>query len=361
MKRALLLATWVVAHSGAFAHDMSLVVPGPTANRYLCQDLSRVVIAHHELAHDGSSGRDNEHLDPAVVQTMVDEAVMAFTGAGSREAAWEQIIPDPTKKVAIKVNCQITGIYTKAVVVYAITNGLIARGVPEDNIIIYDRTDNAFCYAGFEPNPTGPGVRVGSLNHNDFGGYSSYPELYEIAKLLIGESGGFDCDYLINVPVCKALDGYSGVTLSLKNHYGTCSPGHDDIHNQICRTNALSPIRDKTRLIVLDALFCEYQWYNGRDQTWVDVVNKVIVSDDPVAVDYLGWQMIEQLRSAHSIPPVNPYPSFIDYAADVYGLGTNDPDQMEILELSLHKPSAIFSDGFEDGTTSMWSVTLPGV
>jgi hypothetical protein len=159
--------------------------------------------------------------------------------------------------------------------------------------------------------------------------------MYQIAKLLIDESGAYDCDYLINVPVCKALDGYSGVTMSLKNHYGTCTPRHDNIHIEICRTNTLAPIRDKTRLVVLDACYCEYKWFNGRDQTWVDVVNKVIVSDDPVAVDYHGWQIIEALRTAHDFPPVSPYPHFIDYAAEVYGLGTNDPGQMEIIELEL--------------------------
>lgn len=297
--------------------------------------LSRVAITHHPGAHDGSTGRDNVHLIDDAVRMMVNEAVRTFADTRTVAEAWEQIIPDPTKKVAIKINCQIPGIYTKAKVVIPITEGLIARGVPADNIIIYDRTDNAFSYAGFVQNPGGPGVRVGVLNDGDFGGYSDYAELYHIAKLLIDESGGYDCDYLINVPVCKALDGYSGVTMSMKNHYGTCDPRHDDIHNEICRTNALPAIRDKTRLIVLDACYCEYKWYNGRDQTWVDVVNKIMVSDDPVAVDYLGWQIIEAHRSQHGFPPCDPYPYAIDYAAEGYGLGTNDPDQMEIVEVQL--------------------------
>jgi len=322
-------------------------------DRVARRDLSRVVVARHVLAHDGSSGRDNAHLDPATVEAMVDEAVMAFTGEDSLVSAWQQVIPDPTGKVAIKVNCQITGIYTKSAVVNAIIDGLVERGVAEDDIIIYDRTENAFGVAGFVRNPLGPGVRVGVLGYGDLGGYSAHAELFEIAKLLIDESGDFDCDYLINVPVCKALDGYSGVTLSMKNHYGTCSPRHEDIHNEICRTNALPAIRDKTRLIVLDALYCQYIWSGGADQTHVDVVNSVVVGTDPVAVDYHGWQLIAQLRAAHSVPPVSPYPHFIDYAAEVYGLGTNDPAQMELIELDLHPPE-IFADGFEDGSTSAW-------
>jgi hypothetical protein len=296
---------------------------------------SRVAIACHPRAHDGSSGRDNVHLIDDAVRMMVDEAVRAYAGTSTLIEAWEQIIPDPTRKVAIKINCQIAGIFTKAKVVFPICDGLIARGVPPDNIIIYDRRQTGFGYAGFVRDPDGPGIRIGVLTEGDFGGYSAHSDLYHIAKLLISESGEFDCDYIINVPVCKALDGYSGVTLSMKNHYGTCDPEHTDIHNAICARNALPAIRDKTRLIVLDACYCEYKWVNGRDQTWVDVVNKIMVSDDPVAIDYLGWQIIEQLRCDHGLPPCEPYPYFIDHAAEVYGLGTNDPDQMEIVEIHL--------------------------
>ncbi|MHC4611661.1 MAG: DUF362 domain-containing protein [Planctomycetota bacterium] len=329
--------------------------PGP-ATAYSSADrgsrtgggLSRVVFAHHPGAHDGSEGRDNVHLNAEAVRLMVDQAVKGFANSNSLVEAWEQIIPDPTRNVAIKINCQISGIFTKAKVVTPIADGLIARGVPADNIIIYDRNNTAFSYAGFVRNPGGPGVRVGVLSYGDFGGYSVHAEMYHIAKLLIDESGDFDCDYLINVPVCKALDGYSGVTMALKNHYGTCDPRHGDIHNEICLTNVLGPIRDKTRLVVLDACYCEYKWINGRDQTYVDVVKKIIVSDDPVAIDYHGWQIIAQLRAAHGLAPVSPYPYFIDYAADIYGLGTNDPAQMEIIELELPYPGDFDGDGDVD-------------
>ncbi len=67
---------------------------------------------------------------------MVDAGIKAFTGKSSIEEAWRQVIPDKTKKVAIKVNCQTTGIYTKAKVVEAVTDGLILRGVCPSNIVI---------------------------------------------------------------------------------------------------------------------------------------------------------------------------------------------------------------------------------
>lgn len=69
--------------------------------------------------------------------------------------------------MAIKINCQINAIRSKARVVDPIVVGLLARGVAAENIIIYDRNDNAFSQAGFHYNPSGPGVRVGVLEDGD--------------------------------------------------------------------------------------------------------------------------------------------------------------------------------------------------
>ncbi|MFC1863194.1 DUF362 domain-containing protein [Thermodesulfobacteriota bacterium] len=255
-----------------------------------------------------------------------------FTGQSTVSDAWAEIIPDPTRKVAIKVNCQITGIYTKSKVVNCITDGLIVRGVSADNIVIYDRTNTAFEYAGFVKN-TSNGIKVGEVT--ELGGYT-YPNdsgLYGMAKLLCGQTGQYDCDYLINVPCHKAIDGYAGVTLSMKNHYGTCYPNHSDIMNRIAIINALSQIKDKTRLIVLDAIFCEYKYFNGRGQSNIDITNNLMFATDPVALDEVGWQMIESLRAIHGLQPVDPTPDYIHIAATDYGLGIDDPNQIEIFDI----------------------------
>lgn len=200
----------------------------------------------------------------------------------------------------------------------------------EDHIIIYDRTDNAFHYGGFVKN-TGSGVKVGTVA--ELGGYSSTAGLYGMAKLMCGESGTYDCDYLINVPCHKALEGYSGVTPSMKNHYGTCTPEHGDIMNRIPLYNALPQIRDKTRLIVLDAIFSEYKWYNGRGQQYVVTTNKLMFSTDPVATDYEGWQMIDDIRANHGLGPVTPTPDFIHNAAVDHALGTDDPNRIVLVDV----------------------------
>ena len=326
---------------------------------------SRVVTMYHPGASAAGSGLDNADLDEKVVRQMVNSGILKFTGEKDLKQAWTQIIPDPTKKVAIKINCQIQGVYTKAKVVQPLVDGLISRGVPADNIIIYDMTNNAFELGGFKPN-LGEGVKVGRVA--DFGGYSRF--LYNrLANLLTGgyehsawnmaaqvsqesKRGSFrflanlllpnqppswNCEYLINVPVLKALDGYSGVTLSMKNHYGSFanpSEHHDDIMDHIPLINSRPEIHKKTRLIVLDAIFGEYKWKNSRDQRYVERVNKILISNDSVSIDTIGWKMIEEMRKAHGVGPVTPQPIFIAKAANM-GLGNNAMEQIEHLEFNL--------------------------
>jgi len=293
-------------------------------------DRGKLITLYNPQASDGSSGRDNVNLNEDVLREMVDEGVKAFTGMNDLKAAWTEIIPDPRKRVAIKVNCRIEGIYTKAKVVQPIIDGLIQRGVGADNIIIYDKTDTAFKWAGFVKN-TGPGVKVGKVT--DFGGYHRFL-FNRLAKLLTGWfiSNDYKCDYLINVPVLKALDGYAGVSLSMKNHYGSIGNPYDhhkDIMTYLSELNDIPYIREKTRLIVLDAIFVEYNWKNGRDQRYVDVLNKIVISNDTVSIDSEGWRMIEKKRKEKGIGSVTPEPVFIKRAVAM-GLGTDNPERINI-------------------------------
>lgn len=302
--------------------------------------MSNIVRVTHSEATDRTGDKDNVNLNASVVHEMVAGGIKKFTNKETVEEAWKEIIPDPSKKVAIKVNCQITGIYTKAKVVEAVTDSLILRGVSPSNIVIYDLTDNAFSYAGLSKN-TESGIKIGT--NNELGGYSwiswfkiPIPRMgNRFCKVITGE-GKYGCDYLINIPVLKALDGYSGVSISMKNHFGSiagCSELHSNIQNSIASLNAHELIAKKTRLILVDAIFTEYKWYNGRNQDTVDITNQLLFTMDPVAVDYIGWQIIEKLRRHHGLPPVSPKPIFIHKAAIHYGLGNDDFKKISLIDI----------------------------
>ena len=66
---------------------------------------------------------------------------------------------------------------------------------------------------------------------------------------------------------------------------------------------------------------------------WRWPCNRLLVSMDPVALDYVGWQIIEEKRREMDLPPlkeVGRQPSYIKTAADNnHLLGTNDPKRIK--------------------------------
>lgn len=302
---------------------------------------SRVIRVFDKNAVSDPSGFDNINLNDSCIQKMVDNGVMAFTNTNSIEDAWGKIIPDPLKKVAIKINCQTTGIFTKFKIVDAVTRGLIMMGVPSDNIIIYDLRDNAFESAGFKKN-LGSGIKIGT--NDELGGFSlfdwfGYP--FRIGKprtrfcKVISGRGKFGCDYLINIPVFKALDGYSGITASMKNHFGSIadpSALHETIHQSIAELNAHPLISDKTRLIIADGIFTQYKWTNGRNQEDIETTNQILIGLDPVAIDSIVWNTIAAIRKKNNLDPLSPSPEYLSIANSQYGLGNTDLRRIDIID-----------------------------
>ena len=87
-----------------------------------------VVIVRDENATHGPD------VDFKVVQSMLDEAIQAFTKGGG----WPSLIPSykTGETVGIKVNCQIPLISTQWKVVGAVIRGLVGMGIPQKNIVI---------------------------------------------------------------------------------------------------------------------------------------------------------------------------------------------------------------------------------
>jgi uncharacterized protein (DUF362 family) len=65
--------------------------------------------------------------------------------------------------------------------------------------------------------------------------------------------------------------------------------------------------------------------------------NALIVSQDAVALDYAGWQIIERKRAEHGLKTLEAEdraPHYIATAADQeHRLGTNDPRRISVVEV----------------------------
>ena len=139
---------------------------------------------------------------------------------------------------------------------------------------------------------------------------------------------------LINVPVLKDHDG-AGVTIALKNMYGV-------IHNPnkyhpngcdpyVADLNMLPEIRTRMRLTICDATTAMYEGGPAYKPEHSWKYNALLVSQDPVALDYTGWQIIERKRAEKGLKTLDAEdraPHYIATAADKeHRLGTNDPEE----------------------------------
>ncbi|MDJ0764907.1 MAG: DUF362 domain-containing protein [Myxococcota bacterium] len=133
-----------------------------------------------------------------------------------------------------------------------------------------------------------------------------------------------DADRLINVPVAKH-HGLSGFTGAMKNLYGVLGGRRNRLHQKI--DDSIADLADFLRatLTVLDATRVLLRnGPQGGDVSDTREVGRVIVSQDPVAVDAYGCGLIDVAPTA--LPYLN--------LADQRGLGTTDLTRIEKHEVS---------------------------
>ena len=279
-----------------------------------------------------SVGEADASVDQAVLNSMIAKGMQSFTGAKSEADAWKKLFK-PSDVVGIKVNCLFAkGASTRPEVVAGIIAGLKSAGVKEENIIVWDRNDREMIRAGFVINRSGTGVAV----------YGTESE-YEAEPTKIGAFNGRlskilteKITALINAPVLKD-HSMSGVTCAMKNHFGShANPGDHHPNNcdpAMAELNSAPAIRNKTRLIICDALRPLANGGPGLRPEFLWDYRTILISADPVAMDYQGWQIIEERRKEIGLKPLadgGRPTKFISTAASL-GLGTNDPAKMDII------------------------------
>jgi uncharacterized protein (DUF362 family) len=296
---------------------------------------SRVIHVHDSTATywDFGSNYYGNYVRQEVVNNMVDQGVMALTGAGSVAQAWDTLFKavdadgyQPGQKIAIKVNfnnafsCNDSDLQIDALIhpVNAIVRGLREMGVAEGDIWVYEavrRIPNRFVtgclYSGVQFfarecctlalfNSSDPNASVVFSPPSGI----PVPSAQKITDVLI------EATYLINMPIIKKHD-LPGVTLGFKNHLGTINnPGglHEHIglsgsyfradYNPLVDIYQNPHIKDKTILTIGDGLF------GGRDShTWPptrwtttfgnQAPNSLFFATDPVAIDCVMCDLLD--------------------------------------------------------------------
>jgi uncharacterized protein (DUF362 family) len=292
---------------------------------------SRIVIARDlKLQQPAGGGLDSSRL-----LKLLDGAVQALYECGSPEEAWKKIVR-PGEVVGLKVNCLAgKGNSTRPELVEAICERLREVGIKE--MVIWDRLNADLESARFRIVERGSGVRCFG---NDTLGFEDELAIYGSVGSLLAKTLTQVCDAVINLPVLKD-HGIAGVTLALKSMFGAIhNPNkyHVDVGDPyVADVNMLPAIRQKLRLHILDATRAQYEGGPSYMPQWTWPYNGLLVARDPVALDYVGWQIIEKKRAEmgmKSLKALKREPTYIATAADPqHGLGTNEPQRIERVEV----------------------------
>jgi uncharacterized protein (DUF362 family) len=236
----------------------------------------------------------------------------------------------PGESVGLKVNALGgRGISSNPQLVEAICERLQEAGVRAGDIVVWDRDTDELERAGFHVAEGGNRVQCFGTDRVDY-----EEDLVEhgsvgsrLSKILTQRS-----NVLINVPVLKDHDG-AGVTIALKNMYGVVhNPNKyhpNGCNPYIADLNMLPEIRTRMRLTICDATTAMYDGGPAYKPEFSWKCNSLIASQDPVALDYTGWQIIERKRTEMGLKTLEAEdraPRYIATAADAqHRLGTNDP------------------------------------
>ncbi|MDZ7373708.1 MAG: DUF362 domain-containing protein [candidate division KSB1 bacterium] len=284
---------------------------------------AKVVWVQHKGVMDekGNVNRD-------ILGAMLDRAICELAGEKDPAAALAKYI-HPEDVVGLKVNTlglrQVAGTpyVSHFMAVAEVLTGRLARiiGKPE-RVVVWDRNNGDLQSAGYRINVEGEGMRCYGTQDTvgyDDQDYAAGERRTRFSRILTQHTTA-----LINVPVVKTHP-WSGVTGALKNHYGSIA-NPNDFHNNNCtqpgipEINALPPVREKTRLIVVDALWVVFEHGPRWGLDFMQPLKAIWASTDPVAVDRVILDTIDRIRAAQKLPSVAEAALHIELAGKM-GLG----------------------------------------
>ncbi len=275
---------------------------------------------------------------PDAARMMVDRALTALTGESSVKNAWHRFI-SPDEKIGIKVNCLGTRwVSSMKEVVFAIADSLRDAGVPNENMLIFDMFASNMMGGRYDQQPNPRKIRV--LAHKDYNRYGEWktagPAKAKFTKLFL------DCDSIINVPPIKDHD-LAGVTCCMKNVTFGCVEkphiNHEKVNEALAHLWSLEDVRSRVKLNIIDGSTILYDGGPKANRRALVPHECIYATTDPVAMDSVAYELIENLRKQNGLRPLNDVkrgPHFLKMAADL-GLGVDDRKNIHLQTVDLPK------------------------
>ena len=285
--------------------------------------------------------KNSKKLDFDVLQRMVGKALSALTGERDpREALFR--FYKPSDQIGMKVN-YLGGekVATSPEVVYATFNLFRKAGFDDKNFVVWDRSNRELREAGFSLNSKSGGLKCFGTDSSDVGYAQDFITHRDVGSLLTNIMT-HRTSTQINFPILKDHT-LAGVTCALKNFFGAIH-NPNKYHGNGCDPfvadlNFIPKIRDQQRLVIVDALRIQYHGGPAFHPQWYENYGGIIVGADPVAVDFGGYKIVDQIRSKHNLPSLEKAgrkPNYIFTAGDPeHKLGNARSEDIELVEINL--------------------------
>jgi uncharacterized protein (DUF362 family) len=340
-----------------------LGMPGPYPGRVVAVD------------HPGSIVAGEYQREP--VRNMIERGLTELTHTESLVDALRQFF-EPGDVVGIKVNgVGRPYVISDPTVLHTLIDGLNEAGIPNKDVVVYERTLASFMGAGFDK-WLPEGVRFMNATEQyyeiqlDMGGYDrdvymemplvhpGYRKEYSLGdphvrRSYVSKWLTQEVNKVINICVLKHHQS-AGVTIALKNmshgFVNNVNRSHATTTANACgifipAVVALPIIREKVKLHVLDGVKAAYHGGPGPKVGKYAWEHKTMYfATDPVALDKTGWKVIDEKRAEVGVPSIallkpdedsqwlNCQVEHIELAGNM-GLGIFEDEQIRVKRISL--------------------------
>jgi uncharacterized protein (DUF362 family) len=284
---------------------------------------SAVVSKDHKIAKDA-------------LRRMLDQGLRRLTGMEAQAALGQWIRPIDT--VGLKVNGLAGRPRAPHVeLVEALVSLLQGTGLPRKHCIVFDRSDLDLRRSGYPIRTSGNDYRCMG---NDRAGYEESLRVMPTGASRFSNVATRKASVLINLPVLKD-HGIAGISGALKNNFGLVhNPNKFHLNGcdpHVAEVNSWGFVHGKQRLVVCDALRVQVEGGPAFHPAGAETYGGILLATDPVALDMVAWEIVEQLRKQRKLPSLEQdkrKPVYILTAARK-GLGVADRKRIEVIRVKV--------------------------
>ncbi len=309
--------------------------------------MQRLSLPGQVIKVSGSGTLDAQKLWPtrAAAKRMLARAMQELTGKSELGEAFAQLL-HPDDRVAIKPN-GIGGkrggkMVTSRELILEVVHGVVAAGVPPSHITIYEQfatflRGTRIVGSALKPDSELP-EGVSAVVHRERDAVMDAIRVSGIKTKFVRPFT--EATAVINVPLIKdhSLCGYTG---ALKNitHGSITNPSAYHAHKaspQIAELYAQDVVKSRVVLHIVDAYKVMYDGGPLDRKPHRRIPYEALyASTDPVALDAVGWQLVDELRQDNGLPSLEAAgrkPTYIAIAGQL-GLGVADRSRISMREV----------------------------